>query len=134
MIELARLMLLRSRQTTGRSAVGEPSVFGFVGVQRRRSTPASFVERIGREIAGFGYSVATAGEEALSAPTEWFSNVEQAHDFVLYAADCDQTAWKHAGRPPGRPAVPRRPRRRCAAGAGRPAIASAHPAGRCWST
>jgi len=93
MIELAKLMLQRSRQTSGRNPAGDPSVFGFVGCSDAVST-REFVERVGREIEAFGYSVATAGEESLSAPTEWFSNVEQAHDFVLYAADYGQTAWK----------------------------------------
>jgi NTE family protein len=93
MIELAKLMLQRSRQTIGRTTVGDPSVFGFVGCSEEVAT-REFVERIGREIEALGYSVATAGEESLSAPTEWFSNVEQAHDFVLYAADYGQTAWK----------------------------------------
>jgi NTE family protein len=68
-------------------------VFGFIGCSEDVAT-REFVERVGREIEALGYSVATAGEESLSAPTEWFSNVEQAHDFVLYAADYGQTAWK----------------------------------------
>ncbi len=93
MIELARLMLERSRPTPGRSTIGEPSVFGFVGVSGEIAT-RELVEQIALEIQAFGYSVATAGEEVLSAPTEWFSNVEHAHDFVLYAADYGQTAWK----------------------------------------
>ncbi len=93
MIELAKLMLQRSRPSSGRSTTGEPSVFGFVGASDDVAT-REFVERVAVEIKGFGYTVATAGEEALSAPTEWFSNVEQAHDFVLYAADHDQVGWK----------------------------------------
>ncbi|HLI67624.1 MAG TPA: patatin-like phospholipase family protein [Caulobacteraceae bacterium] len=93
MIELARLMLQRARQTAGRSGAGDPSVFGFVGCSEDIAV-REFVESIAREIASFGYSVATAGEEALAAPTEWFSNVEQDHDFVLYSADHGQTAWK----------------------------------------
>jgi NTE family protein len=93
MIELAKLMLQRARPSVGPSTVGEPSVFGFVGVSEEIAT-RELVEQIALEIQSFGYSVATAGEESLSAPTEWFSNVEQAHDFVLYAADYEQTAWK----------------------------------------
>ncbi len=93
MIELAKLMLQRSRPAVGRSTVGEPSVFGFLGVSEEIAT-RELVEQVALEIQAVGYSVATAGEEALSAPTEWFSNVEQAHDFVLYAADFEQTAWK----------------------------------------
>jgi NTE family protein len=94
MIELARLMIMRARQTAGKTSIGEPSVFGFVGV-----TPdvvvADLVDAVALEMEALGFSVATAGEEALQAPIEWFSNVEQANDFVLYAAEAHQLGWTH---------------------------------------
>lgn len=93
MIELARLMILRARQTASRAAVGAPSVFGFVGVGDGVETRA-LAEAIAQAIRALGYSVTTVGEEALSAPTEWFSNVESGHDFVLYAAEADHASWK----------------------------------------
>jgi len=93
MIELARLMIRRARQTASRAAVGNPSVFGFVGVEGGVRT-RGLIEALARAIGALGYSVTTAGEEAQHAPTEWFSNVESSHDFVLYAADVDQVAWK----------------------------------------
>jgi len=93
MMELARLMILRARQTAANSSVGEPSVFGFIGltgdVQVR-----DLVEHIAQEIRRLGFSVTTVGDESISAPTEWFSNVEQSHDFVLYAAEAMQANWK----------------------------------------
>jgi NTE family protein len=94
MIELARLMMLRARQTANRTPIGEPSVFGFIGVTADVAV-RELVEALAAEIEAFGYSVTTMGEEVQHAPTEWFSNVEQAHDFVLYAAEARQTAWKH---------------------------------------
>jgi NTE family protein len=94
MLELARLMVKRARQTAQRSPVGAPSVFGFIGLTPEIRT-RDFVERVAAQIQALGYSAATAGEEALNAPTEWFSNVEFAHDFILYAAESDQIAWKH---------------------------------------
>jgi NTE family protein len=94
MIELARLMILRARQTASRAAVGAPSVFGFIGADQGVHT-RELVEQIAGRITALGYSITTVGPEALQAPTEWFSNVEQAHDFVLYAAEADQPAWKH---------------------------------------
>ena len=94
MMELARLMILRARQTAANSSVGEPSVFGFIGLGGEVDTRA-LVERIALEIIRLGYSVTTVGEEALSAPTEWFSSVEQTHDFVLYSAEATQVSWKH---------------------------------------
>ncbi|MBJ7411565.1 MAG: patatin-like phospholipase family protein [Phenylobacterium sp.] len=92
MTELARLMILRSRQTARRGPVGEPSVFGFVPAGRPGPL-RPIVERLEREIAALGYAVTTVGSEAASAPTEWFSEVERVHDFVLYVAERDETAW-----------------------------------------
>jgi NTE family protein len=94
MIELARLMILRARQTAGKTSIGEPSVFGFVGVSPDVLV-RDLVEKVAREVEALGFSVATAGEEVLHAPIEWFSNVEQAHDFVLYAAEFHQVGWTH---------------------------------------
>ncbi|MBU1378194.1 MAG: patatin-like phospholipase family protein [Alphaproteobacteria bacterium] len=92
MIELAKLMILRSRQTARRGPVGEPSVFGFVPVGRPGPV-RPLVERLEREIAALGYAVTTVGSEAASAPTEWFSEVERVHDFVLYVAERDEPNW-----------------------------------------
>ncbi len=93
MIELARLMIRRARQTAGRASTSDPSVFGFVGVERVIKV-RNLVEKIAGAVRAFGYSVTTIGEEAQHAPTEWFSNVEGSHDFVLYSAEADQIAWK----------------------------------------
>ena len=93
MLELARLMILRARQTAANSSVGEPSVFGFIGLTGDVRT-RDVVERIALEIRRLGFSVTTVGDESISAPTEWFSNVEQHHDFVLYAAESAQSNWK----------------------------------------
>jgi NTE family protein len=92
MIELAKLMILRSRQTARRGPVGEPAVFGFVPVGRP-GPMRPIVERLEREIAALGYAVTTVGAEAASAPTEWFSEVERVHDFVLYVAERDEPNW-----------------------------------------
>jgi NTE family protein len=92
MTELARLMILRSRQTARRGPVGEPSVFGFVPCGRPGPL-RPLVEGLEREIAALGYAVTTVGAEAASAPTEWFSEVERVHDFVLYVAEQHEPAW-----------------------------------------
>lgn len=92
MAELAHLMIRRARHTTGGSA-GEPAVFGFIslcpGVGAR-----DLVDSLERAIADLGYSVAAAGAEVQSAPTEWFSNLEERHDIVLYAAEHEEVGWK----------------------------------------
>lgn len=92
MTELARLMILRSRQRARRGPVGEPSVFGFVAAGRPGPI-RPLVEKIEREIAALGYEVTTIGAEAASAPTQWFSEVERVHDFVLYSAESGDGAW-----------------------------------------
>ncbi|MBI1199734.1 MAG: cyclic nucleotide-binding domain-containing protein [Phenylobacterium sp.] len=92
MTELARLMILRSRQVARRGPMGEPSVYGFVPAGRPGPL-RPVVEAIEREIAALGYAVTVVGAEAAAAPTEWFSEVERVHDFVLYVAERDETAW-----------------------------------------
>lgn len=94
MTELARLMILRLRQEAGTASVGEPSVFGFAplcgGIDLR-----DLVEQLARSMRRQGgYAVEVVGVEALHAPTEWFSAVEQAHDFVLYVAELEEVAWR----------------------------------------
>jgi NTE family protein len=94
MTELARLMILRARQAASGASVGEPSVYGFVG-ESGATQVRDLVEEIGRRIEALGYSAVVCGTEALHAPTEWFSNIERDHDFVLYAGEHDDTAWRH---------------------------------------
>ncbi len=94
MMELARLMIRRARQSADRGGgLGAPSVFGFVGLQGGLEV-RGLVEQTAKAIAALGHSVTTIGEEAQHAPTEWFSNVEAEHDYVLYAAEADQLGWK----------------------------------------
>lgn len=93
MMELARLMILRSRQAASQTSLGEPSVFGFVGEGIGLSI-RPVVDRIAREIGRLGYTVTVAGAEVQSAPTHWFSQVEQQFDFVLYVAEAVDLAWR----------------------------------------
>lgn len=92
MAELAHLMILRSRRIGG-AAGSEPAVFGFSslmpGVKARE-----LVEALEAEIRDLGYAVTSAGAEVQSAPTEWFSNLEEQHDIVLYAAEHDEPGWR----------------------------------------
>jgi NTE family protein len=92
MIELAKLMMLRSRQAVMRGGVGEPSVFGFVPIGASGAL-RPLVERLASEIGRLGYSVTTIGPEAQTAPTEWFSDVEKTHDFVLYVGEVADAGW-----------------------------------------
>ncbi len=92
MTELAHLMILRARRAGG-SGGGEPAVFGFTGLVPGTRV-RELVEVLDIEIARLGYTVASAGSEVQNAPTEWFSNLEERHDIVLYAAEYDELNWK----------------------------------------
>ena len=93
MIELARLMILRSRQAASRSAVGAPSVFGFITATDSLIL-RPMVDAIARAIGRLDYVVTVVGAEAMQAPTEWFSEVERTHDFVLYVAETVDHGWR----------------------------------------
>ncbi len=93
MIELTRLLLARARETSGKLVLADPTVFGFVGVEGlARVRP--FVERIATAVRAMGYSVTVVDSGARDAPTEWFSNIEHMHDFVLYSAEAEEAGWK----------------------------------------
>jgi NTE family protein len=91
MAELARLMILRARQTT--VGVAEPTVFGFIGRSARAILP--WVELLEAEIAGQGHTVKIVTSQALKSATEWFSAIEESHDYVLYVAERAEVAWSH---------------------------------------
>jgi NTE family protein len=92
MAELARLMIMRVRETGSRAAASDPTVFGFVGVDPSIQVRA-LLEQVEVQLAILGFSAAVVGREALAAPIVWFSTVEQQHDFVLYAAEAGDDAW-----------------------------------------
>lgn len=87
--ELARLMILRSREKGG--GPNEPSVFGFVSVREAPIRP--FVERIAEAILGLGFTVQIIDQSALRSAAEWFGRVEDAHDYVIYVAERSEAAW-----------------------------------------
>jgi NTE family protein len=89
MVELSRLMIQRARDR--RSGGGEPSVFGFISARPRPIR--AFVERIAAAIEADGFTCQVIDQSALTSASEWFSRVEDAHDFVLYVAEMDEPAW-----------------------------------------
>lgn len=89
MVELSRLMIQRARDR--RSGGGEPSVFGFLSARPRPIR--AFVERIAAAIEADGFTCQVIDQSALTSASEWFSRVEDAHDFVLYVAEMDEPAW-----------------------------------------
>ena len=89
MVELSRLMIQRARDR--RSGGGEPSVFGFVSA--RQSPIRAFVERIAAAIQADGFTCQVIDHSALTSAADWFSRVEDTHDYVLYVAELDEPAW-----------------------------------------
>lgn len=89
MVELARLMIRRARQ--GSTNASEPSVFGFISARPRPIR--AFVERIAAAVQAQGFSCQVIDHSALSSAADWFSRVEDAHDYVLYVAEADEPAW-----------------------------------------
>jgi NTE family protein len=94
MTELARLMILRTRQAASQSSIGAPSVFGFIAAEEGPLI-RPLVEAIERAVEALGYAATVVGVESQHAPTEWFSNVERDHDFVLFVAEAGESAWQH---------------------------------------
>ncbi len=89
MIELSRLMLQRARERA--PGVTDPSVFGFISVRARPIR--AFVERVAAEIEAMGFTCEVIDHSALSSASDWFSRMEDTHDFVLYVAELDEPAW-----------------------------------------
>lgn len=95
MTELARLMILRTRQgSNSQGSVGEPSVFGFAPIGEP-GLLRPLADSLAREIARLDYKVTVIGSEAASAPIEWYSEVERTHDFVLYVGEATEPGWSH---------------------------------------
>ena len=94
MTDLARLMILRTRQSASGAVMGEPSVFGFIGCRAAREDRGPWSPISPRGSGGWATAPPSSASEALQAPTEWFSNVERDHDFVLYVAEAEEIGWK----------------------------------------
>ena len=89
MIELSRLMLHRARERA--PGVTEPSVFGFISVRGRPIR--HFVDRVAAAVEAQGHTCQVIDHSALSSVSEWFSRMEDSHDFVLYVAELDEPSW-----------------------------------------
>lgn len=89
MAELGQIMLTRARDRN--STGSDATVFGFISA--RRQPIRSFVERVARAVEAQGFTCRIIDQTALSSAAEWFSGVEDAHDYVLYIAESDEPGW-----------------------------------------
>ncbi len=94
MAEMARLTITRTRQAAPRTGSSAPTVFAMIGVSEGPPI-RPLVEKIERYIMELGFTVAVLGSETHSAPTEWFSTVEQRHDIVIFVAERGEDNWTH---------------------------------------
>jgi NTE family protein len=92
MVELARLALERAREGV-KDFHDAPAVFGFVAATGRPIRP--FIDRVAGEMERRGHTVRIVDSGALASAAEWFSRVEQSHDYVLYVAERHEVAWAH---------------------------------------
>lgn len=91
MTELARLMILRARQ--GAHEVADPTVLGFIGVSEAPVRP--LVEAIAAETVRAGFSVKVVDSTALKSAGDWFSAIEETHDYVFYVGEKSEASWSH---------------------------------------
>lgn len=91
--ELAHLMIRRARGAGG-TTISEPSAFGLVSLSDSVAA-RPLAEALAAEIRAFGERAAVIGSEGLAHSVEWFTAVEADHDYVLYAAEAGEHAWKH---------------------------------------
>ena len=92
MTELARVMVLHVRSGRDSGPPGGPAVFAAIGL-----SAAVDVRRVAHMVEeaaqALGFALAVVGAEAVQQPIDWFSALEEAHDFVLYVAEADEAAW-----------------------------------------
>lgn len=93
MADLARLIVRRTRDLSDDEGLGEPSVYAFFGVAASVDA-RSLAEAVAAAITDEGLAATVVGVEAQAESTEWFSHIERAHDFVFYAAEFGEEAWK----------------------------------------
>lgn len=88
MAEVARVMIRRTRQKGGNDF---PTAYGFISARAQPVRP--FVEAIRAAIEADGYRTRIIDRDAMTLASDWFTRVEDAHDFVLYVAEADDPAW-----------------------------------------
>ena len=94
MAELARLMILRARQSSSRMGMSEPTVFGFTAIAPGVSV-RDLAGLIAQCVTDLGFRPAVIGAEGEHQSSEWFSRIEASHDLVLLAAEWGEIDWSH---------------------------------------
>jgi len=93
LVELSRLVLMRSHETARDEPAIARRVFGLFAVAPSVSAGA-LADQLGEALQRLGHSVIALTSDAGPATPEWFSRVESGHEFVLYAVEHDESAWR----------------------------------------
>lgn len=88
MAEVAKVMIRRARQKSGND---DPTVFGFISA--RAKPVRGFVEAVRQAIKLQGYRARIIDQNAITSASDWFTRIEDAHDFVLYLAEAGDPVW-----------------------------------------
>jgi NTE family protein len=92
-MEVAHLMLERSRKGHATSGSGEPNVIALVGISAGVRVRA-LAETLALALADLGRKAVVLGVEAQARSSAWFSECESQHDLVLLAAEADEDGWR----------------------------------------
>ncbi|WP_406851735.1 patatin-like phospholipase family protein [Brevundimonas sp. BH3] len=88
MADVARVMIRRARQKGDNDV---PTVFGFVSARSQPIRP--FVDAVHKAVETQGYRARIIDRNAMTRATDWFSRIEDSHDFVLYIAETGDPLW-----------------------------------------
>jgi len=91
MFEMIRTLILRGQ--SGTDFARGPSTFGFAAIDQDVDARA-FSEKLARQVRAFGSSVVVLDAASQTEPTEWFSRLEQEHDYVFYVSEHGQAKWE----------------------------------------
>jgi hypothetical protein len=108
-------MIRRARQAQTHAAIGDPSVYGFIAVEPGKAI-RPIVERIARAIERPGLFRHRRGRRVAAGPHRVVHQCRARARLRPLCRRGRRDRLEARGRPPGGPAVPRRPRRRTAAG------------------
>jgi NTE family protein len=92
-MELASLMLERSRKGHASSGSGEPTVIGLLGVSGGVRVRA-LAETLALALAKLGRNTVVLGVEAQDRSAAWFSECESQHDLLILAAEVGEAGWR----------------------------------------
>jgi NTE family protein len=90
LLELVQTIIRRSLPATSKPR--GPSTFGFAAISEGIDA-RSFSEKLAQHVKGFGASLTIVDSSNDRQDAEWFSRLEEANDFLFYAAEPGEPEW-----------------------------------------